>query len=257
MADGCWNPDQYERYRRERAQPFFDLLGLVERRPGMAVVDLGCGTGELTRLLHRDLQARTTVGIDNSDTMLRRAATINEPGLQFVRADIDAFTPDEAVDLVFSNAALQWVEDHPTLLRRWRDRLRPGGQLAVQVPANDDHPSHRTAIEVAAEEPFRSALGGYRRPSSVLPPQEYASLLFDLGYRSQLVRQQVYGHLLGARDDVVEWVKGTTLVDYQQRLSPDLFAQFLARYRAALFTQLPDRRPFFYTFKRLLFWAKR
>jgi len=247
----------YERFRSERSRPFFDLLALVRRQKEMRVVDLGCGTGELTRLLHRDLQARSTVGVDNSDTMLRRAATINEPGLRFVRADIDAFTSDEAVDVVFSNAALHWVEDHSTLLRRLTDQLLPGGQLAVQLPANDDHPSHRTAIEVAAEEPFRSALGGYRRPPNVRPPQEYASLLFDLGYRTQLVRQQVYGHLLGARDDVVEWVKGTTLVDYQQRLSPDLFAQFLVRYRAALFAQLPDRRPFFYTFKRLLFWAKR
>jgi len=253
----AWNPDQYTRFRQERSQPFFDLLSLVRRRPGMRVVDLGCGTGELTRLLHDDLQARETVGIDNSATMLGRSAPYAGHGLRFETADIGTFSGDPPYDLVFSNAALHWLPDHPALLERLTRAVAPGGQLAVQVPANHDHASHLVATEVAAEAPFPEALGGYVRVPSVLPPEAYARLLDRLGFAEQLVRLHVYAHHLPARDDVVEWVKGTTLVDYQQRLSADLFTEFLARYRARLLPLLDDQRPYFFPFKRILFWGQR
>ena len=127
----------------------------------------------------------------------------------------------------------------------------------MQVPANHDHPSHTVAAAVAAEEPFRSALGGHARVPAVLLPEEYASVLDALGYRAQHVRLQVYVHHLPARDDVVEWVKGTLLLDYQKRMSAELFTQFLARYRERLLPQLSDTHPYFYPFKRILFWAER
>ena len=257
MADTDWNPDQYERFRDERRQPFFDLLALVRPRPGLRVIDLGCGTGELTRLLHDRLQAVETVGLDSSTSMLERSRAFAGNGLRFVHGDLAAHAAPASYHLVFSNAALHWAPDHHELLGRLTTCLCDGGQLAVQVPANHDHPSHVVAAALAVEEPFRAALGGYVRPPGVLAPEAYAALLDALGYREQHVRLQVYAHHLPSRDGVVEWVKGTLLVDYQKRLPPELFAEFLERYRRRLLPQLSEAQPYFYPFKRILFWAQR
>lgn len=252
-----WNPAQYAKYRDERSQPFYDLMALVQPKPGMRVVDLGCGPGELTRELHGVLGARETVGVDNSPAMLEEAAAFAGEGLRFENADLGAFSAPGAFDLVFANAALQWSPDHPALLARLTACLAPGGQLAVQVPANDDAPSHALAAVVASESPFRGALDGFVRVSPVLAPEAYATLLNQLGYAPQTVRMQVYGHTLGSREDVIEWVRGTWLTAYEKRLPAEMWPAFLARYRELLFAELPDSRPFFYPFKRILFWGRR
>jgi trans-aconitate 2-methyltransferase len=252
-----WNPAQYERFRDERSAPFYDLLDLVEPRPGMRVVDLGCGTGALTREMHRRLTARETVGIDTSPAMLARSAAIAGEGLRFEQGDIATFAADSAYDLVFSNAAIQWVPDHEPLFARLAAALTPTGQLAVQMPANNDHPSHVTAFAVAGEAPFRDALGGYARQWPVLAPEAYAALLYRLGFTRQHVRLQVYGHELESREAVIEWVRGSLLTDYEKRLPADLWPVFLERYRERLLPQLEDARPFFYPFKRILLWASR
>jgi trans-aconitate 2-methyltransferase len=250
----AWDPGQYERFRTEREQPFHDLLGLVLRRPGMRVADLGCGTGANTLMLHRELQSLETLGLDASAAMLARAPTA--PGLRFERGDIARFAPPAPVDLVFSNAALHWVPDHAALLRRLTAALAPGGQLAVQMPMNDAHPSHQTAFELAKSPAFRSQLGGFERRAPLLEPERYAAWLHKLGYQRQHVRVQVYGHLLETREQVVEWARGALLTEYQQRLPPPAWEQFLRRYRELLLPQLEDDRPYFYTYPRLLIWGE-
>jgi len=252
-----WDPAQYERFRQERSAPFFDLLDLVESCPGGRVVDLGCGAGELTRSLHERTEAASTLGVDSSKAMLARSTQYAGGGLTFELGDIAEWTPSEPVDVVFSNAALHWIEDHDALFARLTAALTPRGQLAVQVPANHDHPSHLVAARVAAEEPFRTALGGYVRRSPVLAPEHYALLLHRLGYASQHVRLQVYLHVLPAAGAVVEWVKGTLLTDYRRRLSDDHYEEFLTRYGELLAAELPDERPFAFPFKRILLWGKR
>lgn len=261
MTD-TWEPGQYERFAAERSAPFFDLLGLMTPVPGGRVVDLGCGTGRLTAELHARLGAAETLGIDRSPAMLAEAAALDVPGLRFEDGDIAEFSgelPDEgAWDVVFANASLQWVPDHAAVLARWRRLLRPGGQLAVQVPANLDHASHLTIEEVAAEEPFASAFPGGPPPDPVrhvLAPEAYAERLYELGFEAQSVRLQVYGHLLPSTAAVVEWVKGTTLTRIRSGLPDDLYAEFLARYTERLLAVLGDRAPYFYAFKRILFRA--
>jgi trans-aconitate 2-methyltransferase len=256
MTDS-WDPAQYRQFQRERSAPFFDLLDLVEPSGGGRIVDLGCGTGELTRSLHTRTAAASTLGIDSSPTMLRRSAEHAGGGLKFELGDIAEWTPTEPVDVVFSNAALHWIDDHDALFARLTGALSPAGQLAVQVPANHDHPSHLVAERVAAEEPFRTALDGYVRRSPVLTPERYAHLLHRLGYASQHVRLQVYLHVLPRADAVVDWVKGTLLTDYRRRLSEREYDEFLARYGALLAAELPDQQPFPFTFKRILLWGRR
>ncbi|HYM63021.1 MAG TPA: methyltransferase domain-containing protein [Thermoanaerobaculia bacterium] len=251
----AWNPEQYQRFQREREQPFHDLLALVEHRPRMRVADLGCGTGELTRELHRHLKANETVGIDNSETMLLKSSAFGDEMLRFERGDIEAFISDRPFDLVFSNAALHWVEDHGALFHRLTSLLSKDGQVAIQMPANEDNPSHTTAAAVAAEEPFASALAGHVRKSPILPLEQYAQLLHHLGYKRQHVRMQIYGHPLPSSRDVVEWVKGSLLTDYQKRMDAGAFAAFLARYTERLLAAIGDVHPYFYTYKRVLIWG--
>jgi trans-aconitate 2-methyltransferase len=251
-----WNPDRYGRFRAERAAPFLDLLALVEPAAAPRVVDLGCGTGELTRLAHERLGARETLGVDASPAMLERAAAHAGGGLSFRRGDLATFA-DGSFDVVLSNAAIHWVPDHDALLPRLAALVAPGGQLAIQAPANDHHPSHAVAREVAREPAFAGPLGGFVRESPLLAPEAYARLLFRLGLARQRVRLETYAHPLASRDEVVEWVRGTTLTDYERRLDPETWARFLDRYRARLGEALPDERPFLYTYRRLFVWGRR
>src|SRR5712691_3263583 len=242
-----WNPEQYGRFRDERSRPFFDLLGLVLQRPGMRVADLGCGPGELTRELHTGLQAEETVGVDDSEAMLAKSHAFAGNGVSFEQADLREYAERPAnqgtFDLVFSNAALHWVPDQPHVLAQLTKMLGPAGQLAIQVPANQDQPSHATIREIVGEPPFREALDSYVRHFSNLTPDAYADLLDRLGYQQQHVRLQVYIHHLASRADVVEWVRGSILTDYQKRLSPEMFESFLERYRQKLMPRLEDRHP--------------
>ena len=226
MTD-AWDPGQYEKFAAERAQPFWDLAALVEDRP--------LERGRRPRLRHRGADGRARrrgaasaamLGIDSSPNMLTQAAAHAGPHLRFEAGDIATWTGRGDVDLVLSNAALQWVPDHVGVVTRWWAALRPGGQLAVQIPANADHASHRVAAEVASSEPFRSAMGGAPPPDqvavNVLAPEQYAILLDHLGAARQHVRLQVYGHVLARSADVVEWVKGTSLTRFTNVLPAEL-----------------------------------
>ena len=205
--DSSWDPGQYERFHEERAQPYRDLATLVEREPAMRIADLGCGTGELTAWLHSELSAVETVGIDSSETMLARAAEYRQVDLHFRRANIRVWAPDSPPDILFSNAALQWVDGHEILWPRLASLLAPGGQIAVQMPVNDDHPSHTIARELATEDPYAEAMSGYEHPFPVLTPERYSELLWELGFERRLVRVHVYEHIYPSVDAVVEWMK--------------------------------------------------
>ena len=244
-----WSPEQYERFAAERRQPFDDLVALVEPRPKMRIVDLGCGTGELTRELHESLSAEETVGVDSSETMLLKAGHFGGEMLHFEKGDIEAFVTDRPYDLIFSNAALHWVPDHETLFVRLTNFLAMNGQIAIQMPANDSHPSHSVAAAVARE------FGLEPRADFVQPVERYAELLHRLGYKRQNVHMQVYGHVLPSSDDVVEWVRGALLTHYQSLLSAERFEEFLAEYRQRLRGAIGNASPFFYTYKRVLMWA--
>lgn len=267
MPQDVWSPAQYERFAHERRQPFDDLVALVERVVAPHVIDLGCGTGELTAELHATLGARETLGLERSANMLARSAALARPGLRFAQGDIADFadtarphshgSSGDGWDVVFSNAALQWLPDHERLLPRVAAAVAAGGQLAIQVPANFDHPTHVIAAELARDPAFATRFTSPPRSAAVLAPERYAELLDELGFARQSVRLQVYGHRLASRDEVLEWVRGTLLTTYESTLPPPVFAEFLERYRERLLPVLRDTRPYFYPFKRILLWARR
>lgn len=270
MAPTGWNPSTYHAFSRERAAPFWELVALVSQlrhesgaadRPIERAVDLGSGSGELTAAAAERLDVGHVTGVDNAPAMLAAALEHARAGVEFVDGDIAGWTATADHDLVLANASLQWVPDHPAVLTRWAAALRPGGALAVQVPTNADHPSHRVAVATAETEPFRSALDGNPPPdpvaANVLRPEQYAELLHDLHFEHQHVRLQVFGHELASSASVVDWVRGTSLTRFSDRLPAELHEPFIEAYRTALLAELGERSPYFYAFKRILFVAIR
>lgn len=258
-----WEPALYEKFRAERARPFHDLLALVEPAPDMDIVDLGCGTGELTAHMHAHLRARSTLGLDSSAVMLARTcpegqdppaldpALLAAPGLRFALQDISRFDPGPRFDLVFSNAALHWLPDHPTLFAHLRTMLRPGGQLAVQIPFNEHHPGHILAAELAAEPPYCDELEGFIQRFVALQPAEYAVLFDRLGFVDPLVRLQVYPHRMQEGAGVADFLQGSLLTGYKRLLSPAHYREFFAEYRRRVAAAL-GAGPYLYAFERLL-----
>lgn len=249
-----WDPDQYNRFADEREQPFWDLARLLAPVGSPNLVDLGCGDGRLTASLHGALGAAGALGVDSSSAMIEVAAGHASGTVRFELGDIGGWVEPDAYDIVFANASLHWVPDHRAVLRRWSGSLRPGGQLAVQVPANADHPAHVLAAEVAAELLDDPPADPVAR--NVLAPEAYAALLDELGCDEQHVRLQVHAHHLPSTADVVEWVKGSTLTRFKEPLGPEGWQRYVDRYRDRLLAELGDRSPYFYPFKRILFWAR-
>jgi trans-aconitate 2-methyltransferase len=249
-----WDPDQYLKFKEQRFAPFADLCALVRRRDAISAIDLGCGTGELTRRLADSLTASTVLGIDNSERMLEQATAFARDGLSFSSASVAEV--NGSWDLVISNAVLQWIEDHRRLIPQLVGLVKPGGQLLVQVPSNERNPSHASIRDVAAEEPFCSALEGWVRISPVLEIDAYAAILNTAGICDVIAFEKVYCHQLPDSDAIAEWTRGTTLIPYLERLSAELQEQFLERYRARLREFWPSG-PVLYTFRRTFFGGTR
>ena len=250
-----WNPNQYHKFQAERSAPFYDLLALVDVRPNLKVVDLGCGTGELTRQLAEKLPNSDVTGLDSSPQMLdaARAASFSSPNLRFTQGDQSQLT--EAWDLIFSNAALQWSENHAELIPNLYKRLKHGGQLAVQIPSNHNHISHQIYRETANEEMFKFILNGYQRYAPVLTIDDYARIFFNCGAENIVVIEKIYPHILQDADAVVEWISGTALIPYFERLGEHK-EEFLESVREKMRAAMPDS-PVFYPFRRILFSARK
>ena len=248
-----WNPDLYHKFQTERAAPFYDLLALVDVRPHLKVIDLGCGTGELTRQLADALPDSDVTGLDSSPQMLDKAASFSRPGLVFTQGDQSTLT--DSWDLIFSNAALQWSENHTELIPALFNRLNPGGQIAVQIPSNHNHISHQIYRETANEELFKFVLNGFQRYAPVLSIDDYARIFFNCGAENIVVFEKIYPHVLKDSDAVVEWISGTALVPYFERLGEhkDTFVQSI---REKMRAAMPDS-PVFYPFRRILFSARK
>ncbi|MBN1452553.1 MAG: methyltransferase domain-containing protein [Anaerolineales bacterium] len=248
-----WNPDKYHQFQTQRSAPFDDLLELVNVRPGLRVVDLGCGTGELTRRLADSLPDSDLLGLDSSPQMLEHTKEYAHPGLRFEAGNQAELEGNW--DLIFSNAALQWSENHEELIPYLFSRLAPGGQIAVQVPSNHNSRTHLAILEVAGREPFVSALGGWTRQSPVLPIEAYAELLFQAEAQEIVVVEKVYPHVLENADAIVEWISGTALVPYFERLN-SLKDDFVNTIRQELRLAMPGE-PVFYPFRRTFFSARK
>lgn len=238
MTSPTWDPAQYARFAAPRSRPFHDLLAQVGAQRPATVVDVGCGPGTLTVDLARRWPDARVRGFDSSAEMIARAPT--GAGVEFTVAPAEEFDAT-GVDVVVSNAVLQWVPGHRDLLRRWASQLAPGSWLAFQVPSNFDAPSHVLMRELAGSPPWRHRLAGVLRGTgSVASPAEYLDLLAGAGLLAE-VWQSEYQHVLAGPDPVLEWVRGTGLRPVLQALDADGSAQFEREYAALLREAYPER----------------
>jgi len=249
-----WDPQRYLAYAEERARPFHDLLARVDAADPASVVDLGCGPGTMTALLAERWPLARVVGIDSSPAMLAAAAPLEMPGrLEFRLADLRDWRPERPVDVLVSNATLQWVPQHLDLLPALVGALARGGHLAVQVPGNVDTPSHTSLRELRMSSRWRAAVGAdAERELSVAEPTEYVERLAGLGC-SVDAWETTYLHILHGEDAVLEWMSGSALRPVLDVLEGAELDSFLSEYaarlreafpRGAYGTVLPFRRIF-------------
>ncbi|GFE16434.1 trans-aconitate 2-methyltransferase [Streptomyces glebosus] len=248
-----WDPQQYLRHSGHRTRPFHDLLNRIPDLPrrdrAARIADLGCGPGNVTAQLTTRWPEAHITGYDNSPEMLKEAETYAGPTpggghLDFAPADAADWTPEETYDLIVSNAALQWVPNHPDSFARWIEALAPGGTFAFQVPGNFTSPSHALLGELCDAPQWRERLTTHgRRFVHVLEPADYLERLADLGCATD-VWETTYVQLLAGDDPVLDWVKGTALRPVLTALEHDPAAReaFLAEYREALRKAYPTGR---------------
>ncbi|HVY55836.1 MAG TPA: methyltransferase domain-containing protein [Thermodesulfobacteriota bacterium] len=227
-------------------------MNLVAVGDGLSVIDLGCGTGELTRMLADSLPRSDVLGIDSSPDMLERAKTKERKGLRFELGSIEDVSGEW--DLIFSNAALQWVDRHDVLIPALFKLLKPGGQIAVQVPSNHNHKTQLIVHEIAEESPFAGVIGGWSRKSPVLQIEAYAGILYECGGTGIDVFEKVFPHVLEDSDAIADWLAGTMMRPYLARLPHELQRRFMDAYRERLRVMYPGE-PVFYPFRRIFFTA--
>jgi len=254
---GKWDPAQYRKFGGERARPFYDLIGQIGAEDPRLVVDVGCGPGELTASLTRRWPEADVLGIDSSAEMIREAelVLVAEPGsrLRFERLDAHDWVPARPVDVIVSNALLQWLPDREALMVRWAGQLAAGGWFAAQVPANHNQPSYRLLRELMESSRWRSRLEEVRLAFQAADPARYVDLL--AGTVSLVdAWETTYLHVLPGEDPVLNWLKGTGLRPVLAALDEPERAEFEAEYGALLRdayprreygTVLPFRRVFF------------
>jgi trans-aconitate 2-methyltransferase len=213
-----WDPAQYGRFAAERDRPFFDLTARIDASAPRHVVDVGCGQGHLTAKLAERWPGAVIEGFDSSLQMIADAPSV--AGVSFSVADARDWQPGADVDVIVSNAVLQWIPEHQSLMARWASALPGGGWLAVQMPGNFDSPSHVLMRRLAGEPRWASKLAHVvHQADAVGTPESYAAVLLDAGLHAD-VWETTYLHVLHGDDPVLEWVRGTGLRPILAALSP-------------------------------------
>ncbi|MCZ2495152.1 trans-aconitate 2-methyltransferase [Xylophilus sp. Kf1] len=238
MAD--WNPSLYSRFEDERTRPARELLARVPLARAARAVDLGCGPGNSTELLVARFADARVIGTDNSKPMLDSAAQ-RLPDVRFELSDIANWTPDEAPDLIYANASLQWVPGHQTLIPRLFASLAPGGVLAVQMPDNRHEATHRAMREVGALSPWAEQIGDLEKlRTAILPLVDYYDLLAPVAAQVD-VWHTVYQHPMASPQSIVDWVSGTGLKPFVEPLDEAAKAGFMAEYLRRIAAAYPPR----------------
>lgn len=238
MAD--WNPALYSRFEDERTRPARELLARVPLAGAARVFDLGCGPGNSTELLVQRYPGAEVVGLDNSPAMIESARQ-RLPGTRFELADVGTWQPQQAPDLIYANATLQWVPGHEQLFPRLFAQLAPGGVLAVQMPDNWDEPTHAEMRNVARLPQFATAIGD---PSKLrigrLPLTTYYDLLAPLAEEVD-TWHTIYQHRMASPAAIVEWVSATGLKPFVAPLDAQQRAAYLAEYERRIGAAYPQR----------------
>ena len=263
MAD--WNPELYNRFRGYREEPFLAILKRLKLRGTESIVDLGCGSGENTVELARRAPAGRALGIDSSAAMIEAANQVLATAdpeirqrLSFIRSDIREFSAEKEYDVVFSNAALQWVPGHREIFTRIFSALKPGGRAVVQMPKNDGETAQLTIVQLANESPWQEILQKVTVPSQAVPgPERYTKLLGEIGFVEVECYEHVFQHPMNSPREVVDWSRATALRRFLDPLPADKHEAFLSALEERLALAYGTKGPLIFPFRRLFIWGTR
>lgn len=250
-----WDPKVYNQFRNLRYRPFFDLVDLVSGDTMKNAVDIGCGTGEQTAILAERFTKCNFLGIDSSVEMLAGSEKLKKDNLRFELMTTESFSLSRSTfDLIFSNAALQWSDDHKRLFPQLIAKLNPGGQLAIQMPFQKENALNQLLSELVKEAPFAGWLNDYHRDSPVLTMDEYADLLFANGLKDITIFLKVYPLIAQNETELYNFISGSALIPYMERLTEEQQAVFSTEYMKRIKIRFPHY-PAIYSFKRILMHA--
>lgn len=252
----AWNPNIYNQFKTERYAPFYDLLSLIEIKPNLEVIDLGSGTGELTSMLAEKLPNATVLGVDSSSEMLSEAKVFVNNLLSFKKSSIEEqLATSQKWDLIFSNAAIQWVDNHHELFPKIINLLNPNGQLAIQMPSQNENVLNQLLDELVQEQPYKAHLKAYHRISPVLKTDAYAQILFECGAKSMTVFEKIYPIIGQSFIDLYDFISGSALPPYLEKLQGEVKENFITEYKRRIKSAFPES-PTLYPFKRIIIEAK-
>jgi trans-aconitate 2-methyltransferase len=225
MAD--WNSNLYLKFKNERTQPAIDLVNRIQHENPRIIIDIGCGPGNSTIVLKQRFPQATILGVDNSPNMIDTARKdFPEMDFQLCDAGRDLDRLDQDFDIVFSNACIQWIPDHPTLLRKLIGRLRSGGVLAVQTPMNYQEPIHQIIGQVTTSPQWQEFFP-HPRIFFNLTPSEYFDLLSEISAEFS-IWETTYYHRLDSHQDIMAWYRSTGLKPYLDQLPAEMKSEFEA-----------------------------
>ena len=251
-----WNPEIYNQFKSYRYKPFFDLMDLITEDNMQHGVDIGCGTGEQTAILANKFQNTSFLGIDSSAEMLAGSNQFVTDRLQFRNMSIQQFVESTSVwDLIFSNAALQWTDDHNQLFPSLISKLNKDGQFAVQMPWQKENKLNMLLLELVGERPYFDMLQGFRRESPLLQIDDYAKLMFDSGLRDIQINLKVYPMIAKNEIELFQFISGSALIPYMERLDPKEQELFTTEFMKRISKEF---QPFsaIYPFKRILLYGR-
>ena len=235
----AWDPAQYLAFGNERLQPALDLLSRIPIDAPGTVIDLGCGAGNVTKALKGRWPNAAFTGIDSSSEMLERART-EDPGIEWIKGDLNDWRPQTPIDLLFSNAALHWLDEHDKLFPRLMEYVAPDGFLAVQMPRNWLAPSHTCVTEAVHAGPWRESLEPLLWPFPTHEPSFYYEALSPVS-NSLAIWETVYCQILEGENPVAEFVKGTQLKRFLDALDEPERSEFEEEYRKRIRAAYPKR----------------
>ncbi|MDC0994057.1 methyltransferase domain-containing protein [bacterium] len=204
-----WNPNLYMKYGNERTQPSIDLVARIASSSPQEIIDLGCGPGNSTSILKNRWPNAMVAGLDSSEGMIKQARK-DYPNQEWIVGDISDWVADKEYDLIFSNAALQWIPEHQIVFPKLVGFLKDSGVLAVQVPFHYDSPLHKSIVEVSEDERWTGRMNQARSALTYKPASFYYDVLSSIS-SSLAIWMTEYYHVMESPEAVLDWISGTGL----------------------------------------------
>lgn len=252
-----WNPDIYNQFKNIRYQPFFDLMELISSQNLKTGVDVGCGTGEQTKILSEKFDNAHFTGIDSSAEMLAKSTDFENDRLHFKKMTTEDFIlSEQKFDLIFSNAALQWSQNHSELFPQLISKLSENGQFAVQMPFQKENILNQILFQLASEEPFCLQLGGFNLNSSVLKIDDYAQIFYENGLQDLKLSIRIYPIIAEDSEALFQFISGSALIPYLEKLDENERKNFTQEFKNRIQHHF-KKFPAIYSFKRLLLYGRK